>query len=1421
MSKKFTVIFHSLLLFANISFAASPLIGAGLDGYGDFGYSRWFVDAMKFSRPFGQYDAAYNTYTGPVDATTHYPTQSFGLWIMMGVSPVNDAYMYGTYKLSFNGQATISSKASATSVSNVVYNGGTGITTADINFVTGQDNQIVLNFANPVGVNNMKMISPGYPANTTQLVRNEWVKVLQQFNMFRMMDWLDTNNNPAVDWADRHLNSLPGKVNRNNQSVGCSWEDIAKFTRQFKKDVWINIPLYASDDYVTKCATLLRDSMDASTNVYVEYSNEVWNPGFYALNQNKDLAVAEVAAGSTLNSDGTTDIWSWGSRRVVKRTYEISNLFKNVWGTAAINTRVRCVVAGQMTYSHGGATGDLAWFNTNYGAPKNFFWGIANAPYWNVKPIDETNTSATTTQLLSALEANMNANYDNRVMDGAAATASYYGLEFMSYEGGPDTFGPNNLQAKVDLNFDPAMRTISSNSIMRWQQNGGKQYNWFVIGIGGNNWNTQYGTWALLHWFNDSTTNMKYQGLKDAMAAPIAPITAGLAIPGAFKASQLVGYPNNFAATKMICAYPAEVNSDWYLVNAATDGTYDLHITTMIGYAGAKAAVYLNNVKVGDLTFTVNGAAYVSSSTLAMYLSQGLNTIQLSYTGVDRNIGCLQVQDFIITSGPPDSTPPSVPTGLAAGTTTSSSIVLNWTASTDNVGVYAYEVYQGNTLIGTPTTNTFTVIGLTPSTQYAFQIRAKDASANYSAKCSAVNMTTLAPDIIAPSVPTGLTAGTITTSSVALTWNASTDAVGVTGYDVYEGTNLVGSPSGTSFTVTGLASGTLYNFQVRARDLALNYSAKCTALVVTTVAPDVTPPSVPTGLTVSMVTASSVVLNWNASTDVSGVAGYEVYQGATLMGSPTSTSFTVTGLTANTLFSFKVLAKDTPGNASALSTAVTVTTGSIPFSSTFRYLRLNALARTDFDVYFTEVEWMAGATAYPTTKATGPDAKYSSTLDNANAWKAYDGNSASSWWMPGDGPYPYSLTLDLGAGTAIAPTTIKLGVDYKGRSLASFTCEGSNDNINWVNLLTKTGLTKDSYVGASMNSFAINVLVNDITAPTVPVGLRAGTITNTSIVLSWTASTDAVGVTGYKIYNGTQLIGSSATNSYSVAGLSTGTSYNFQVLAYDAVANESAKSSVLSVSTTSPISSTTYRYLKLTINAHNNAGYGPTFTELEWMDGTTSYPTPKLSFSNTNSTATVSATIADAGQSQVWKAFDGVYNESWAYSPVADGAFTGFPYSITLDLGAGNAIYPTALKLGMASWNGRGIQTYSLDGSNNNTNWTNLKSVTNTPTSANTNTITILAPLPTTMISPTSGEISANQIVMSPNPALNQLNLNFGALVEKAELTVLNLQGKALITRTITNTQAEILNVSSLSKGIYLVKIVENGKVTNGKFVKK
>ena len=96
-------------------------------------------------------------------------------------------------------------------------------------------------------------------------------------------------------------------------------------------------------------------------------------------------------------------------------------------------------------------------------------------------------------------------------------------------------------------------------------------------------------------------------------------------------------------------------------------------------------------------------------------------------------------------SGAPDSQAPSNPTNLAASGTTITSTNLTWTASTDNVAVTGYDVYKDAVFLTTVATTLYNVVGLTPSTPYAFFVKARDAVGNISGSSNVVNIVTLTP----------------------------------------------------------------------------------------------------------------------------------------------------------------------------------------------------------------------------------------------------------------------------------------------------------------------------------------------------------------------------------------------------------------------------------------------------------------------------------------------------------------------------------------------------------------------------------------------------------------------------------------------------------------------------------------------------
>lgn len=217
-------------------------------------------------------------------------------------------------------------------------------------------------------------------------------------------------------------------------------------------------------------------------------------------------------------------------------------------------------------------------------------------------------------------------------------------------------------------------------------------------------------------------------------------------------------------------------------------------------------------------------------------------------------------------TNPGDNQPPTAPVSLTASNVTANTVKLSWGASSDNVGVTGYNVYNGSTLVGSVpgSTLSYTVTGLTPDTSYTFNVKAVDAAGNQSSASSVTVKTgQAAADKEAPTAPGNLhVMGTPTASSVDLMWSASTDNVGVTGYRVYQGTNLVATVSGstTDYKVTGLNASTSYTFTVYAVDAAGNVSAASNSVQATTAAAPAAQP-----WTVGVSYASGDLVSYNGS----------------------------------------------------------------------------------------------------------------------------------------------------------------------------------------------------------------------------------------------------------------------------------------------------------------------------------------------------------------------------------------------------------------------------------------------------------------------------------------------------------------------------------------------------------------------------
>ena len=230
-----------------------------------------------------------------------------------------------------------------------------------------------------------------------------------------------------------------------------------------------------------------------------------------------------------------------------------------------------------------------------------------------------------------------------------------------------------------------------------------------------------------------------------------------------------------------------------------------------------------------SVTFTSNLGQFQPGQTAYLYVIDSTGTA--NPTGYPVTIG----------SGVSDTTPPTLPSNfnLAATATSQSNITVSWNPATDDIGIDHYQVERCTGLscttftnVGNPTASPFVDSGLTASTGYSYHVRALDAAGNMSGWSNVVGATTQSPDAQNPTVPTNLSAAAASSSAINLTWTASTDNVGVTGYQVERcsGSSCttftqVSTPTTNSYSDTGLVASTTYRYQVRATDAAGNNSS--------------------------------------------------------------------------------------------------------------------------------------------------------------------------------------------------------------------------------------------------------------------------------------------------------------------------------------------------------------------------------------------------------------------------------------------------------------------------------------------------------------------------------------------------------------------------------------------------------------------
>ncbi len=279
----------------------------------------------------------------------------------------------------------------------------------------------------------------------------------------------------------------------------------------------------------------------------------------------------------------------------------------------------------------------------------------------------------------------------------------------------------------------------------------------------------------------------------------------------------------------------------------------------------------------------------------------------------------VSVADVPLPPPPVDVTAPSVPQNVTGNSAVSSHTNVSWSASTDNVAVTGYNLYRNGVKIWSGTNLAYTDTAVQPQTTYSYTVSAYDAVPNTSSQSTAVNITTPADvtaDTTAPSTPQNLTASTYSSTQINLSWSASTDNVGVAGYNVFRNGAKVATTTSTGYNNTGLSANTTYTYTVSAYDAAGNTSPQSGTVSATTQATPLTINS----FSVSVKSATSATVTWTTNQASTGSVSFGTVStnlSKIVADANPSTSHTVTltGLSKNTKYFYQVSATGTSGSA--------------------------------------------------------------------------------------------------------------------------------------------------------------------------------------------------------------------------------------------------------------------------------------------------------------------------------------------------------------------------------------------------------------------------------------------------------------------------------------------------------------------------
>jgi hypothetical protein len=631
-----------------------------------------FADVMKQSRPW-QDAANWHDPVASVDELG-WPTADASTVLLTGsLSELN-----GTYKLAFEGQADVALMWSPGSITNKSYDPNTNVTTADVTIAVPQSGSmgIVLTktrrtpaSALGTGFKNVRLIRPGYPTDGSVVFTQPFLDAMGKARVTRMMEWSGGGSNVVQRWSDRvtPLHATQGGLRSPTYqapdgatyetSLGVALEHQIQLCNALMTDCWINVPPVADDDYVAKQALAIRFGTDGkepyaapvanpvfpplhpSLRLYVEYANEPWNsgPGFLTFPIAKAIA-AHLEPGHPLASPAADSIYTLVWRYPAFRIAGISETFRQVFGDAAMMTRVRPVLMTQVGNANYTLSAALEWLD-GYAATmpnprrvKDLIFGAGGSGYYGMN------------DMISAVPDTFfaPANYPDVESVRRFAIDSIwsrnYGVEHVAYEGGPGLwFSASDNRA---LNADPRMTDVMRATHDAWSSVGGGLLTYYNV-RGPSEWECSPDI--------QLASTPKLDALTAILSAPRAPVTFGPSLPGELVYAEQTktfirsgfGYETTIDGKKVQAALKAP---GFFALAGHAPVAFQGKVRVS-GYAFApfEGDVYVNGTKAGTLALTsAPGDAHLSdSTTVDVAVPEGLVVVRIVQTKGDFSLASI------------------------------------------------------------------------------------------------------------------------------------------------------------------------------------------------------------------------------------------------------------------------------------------------------------------------------------------------------------------------------------------------------------------------------------------------------------------------------------------------------------------------------------------------------------------------------------------------------------------------------------------------------------------------------------------------------------------------------------------------------------------------------------------------------------